>query len=819
MPNIAGIYPALCGLVFYDPDTKKLSSYILRIKDLLPMYVLSVTAGPGGQDAFSSAVQLLRTELAESFAARKKKRFSSRFSIFGGGGGGGGSGNKSNGSLQTSSWGKQGAASSKANVTLAISSKGISVMEPMGGGYASIRLPTEAIVYTSVANANTKYEVFACISDDPKLAAMTCYMFRVPEICLVIGAASQLAKLDAQEESPFAPVSSAWIQSGIIPPELDPFTVNRRLLEPVKDIGQGQFGSVWLANQMASLGSSSFEPVAVKQLRDGTNNTHKVLFLKEALAMAELQHTNLASLKGLCMQHNPWLVILEFCQYGDLKDVLQACVGKGIETTEHEKLLYLSQVAKGMAYMASKRYVHRDLAARNCLLHVNNLVKVSDFGLAVPFDPGQKTYLMRKSGRLSIRWTDPAGCTTHLFSEWSDVWSFGVLMWEIYTHAMIVPYNGIGLREVLDATAGGMRLPKPDRVSAMTRANLRLKSQSTKKMEKKMEKKVGKKQERERGGGGDAGAASVANDVPHGDVAVSGPPPTDVPAPSSVPDQSIYGEMLDRGEAAEYHSIEHGSTSSPHAAPPPADAAAAVVVPLSNPPVFEELSMTMSEDSNHAGVTVAEEELTLANDGKLVTKLELALPTLGFETQMQAITSGEDAGKGDAVSSGSSSVRGTAGGVGAAGNSSGMTIVVEDVRGRVGSVSLVAMRSRAGTEVSMTRVAGSADQEDIVHADGIDDDEVSGGSSAGEIADPAPQEQFRSRTETNTMADLLFMLEGGDDELDFGDNAVTTADTDFEARAVSVLSSLNIKPNTAVDADADTDAATPPSSDDDEMAF
>ena len=572
----------------------------------------------------------------------------------------------------------------------------------------------------------------------------------------------------------------------------------------------------------------------------------------------------------------------------------------------------------------------------------------------------------------------------------SSLQSKGVLMWEIYTHAMIVPYNGIGLREVLDATAGGMRLPKPDRgcsediyqvmlrcfaiheqrwtfsalsatfahrleaqhsaaaaaaavgggdavagdaaaaaehrlrdigallngeltdnvrrmtVSAMTRANLRLKSQSTKKMEKKMEKKVAKKQERERGGGGDAGAASVANDVPHGDVAVPGPPPTDVPAPSSVPDQSIYGEMLDRGEAAEYHSIEHGSTSSPNAAPPPADAAAAVVVPLSNPPVFEELSMTMSEDSNRirlksvsrslkpradaagdaaaaasadaagaaaaaaaasaaaaaaaavssggharatdnlgapaarengtvspagatndaldAGVTVVEEELALANDGKLVTKLELALPTLGFETQMQAITSGEDAGKGDAVSSGSSSVRGTAGGVGAAGNSSGMTIVVEDVRGRVGSVSLVAMRSRAGTEVSMTRVADSADQEDIVHADGIDDDEgggeeeneqenadaaaaaaaataaaataaaaaetdvavslspaaaaapevdessmshrVSGGSSAGEIADPAPQEQFRSRTETNTMADLLFMLEGGDDELD-----------------------------------------------------
>ena len=384
----------------------------------------TVTAGPG-RDTFSTAVQLLRTELAESFAARKKHttRLSlPRLSIFGGGGSSGSSGGSGGGAGAGASGGGSNVGgvkspSSRETVTLAVSSRGISVIELMGGGYASIRLPTETIVYTSVAHANTKHEVFACISEDLKLAAMTCYMFRVPsgrarEICLVIGAASQLAKLEAQEENPFAPVSTAWVDkdAGAIPPELLPFIVNRRLLEPVKDIGQGQFGSVWLANKMETVSSedAAYVPVAVKQLRDGSNNTNRVLFLKEALAMAELQHVHLASLQGICMQHNPWLVILEFCQYGDLKDVLQACAGKNLTLTELEQSMFLSQVAEGMEYLSAARFVHRDLAARNVLLHCNNLVKVSDFGLAVPFDPGQKTYLMRQSGKLSIRWTDPA---------------------------------------------------------------------------------------------------------------------------------------------------------------------------------------------------------------------------------------------------------------------------------------------------------------------------------------------------------------------------------------------------------------------------
>jgi len=95
---------------------------------------------------------------------------------------------------------------------------------------------------------------------------------------------------------------------------------------------------------------------------------------------------------GVSIKQRPWLVILEFCQYGDLSDVLRACARRNIELTRSEHLRLCAQLASGMEYVASKGFVHMDLAARNCLLHTNSVVKVADFGLTHRLDEGKDTY-------------------------------------------------------------------------------------------------------------------------------------------------------------------------------------------------------------------------------------------------------------------------------------------------------------------------------------------------------------------------------------------------------------------------------------------
>jgi hypothetical protein len=131
----------------------------------------------------------------------------------------------------------------------------------------ALKVPTEEIIYTCVAHANTKHELFACIGEDAKLQIMTCYIFRMQpnkarEACLLLGAAAQLAKRDADTANPFAPVSG--ISDDPIPPDLLPLICNRRLLVAVKGIGAGQFGQVYLANKLDAVGGESFTSVAVR---------------------------------------------------------------------------------------------------------------------------------------------------------------------------------------------------------------------------------------------------------------------------------------------------------------------------------------------------------------------------------------------------------------------------------------------------------------------------------------------------------------------------------------------------------------------------
>eukprot|EP00056_Hartaetosiga_gracilis_P012265 m.195286 g.195286 ORF g.195286 m.195286 type:complete len:270 (-) comp13663_c0_seq29:1321-2130(-) len=224
-------------------------------------------------------------------------------------------------------------------------------------------------------------------------------------------------------DNPFQAVSLSDADiSDLFPPHL---IINRKDINAIKILGAGQFGTVWLALHRIRTGESvAHKHRAVKLLRPGASELDQEDFIAEALTMSKLDHPNLVSLIGVCVSSVPWLVVLEFLRYGDLKTVLVASKEKGIKLGYAEQLFFAFQIASGMAYLASKRYVHMDLAARNCLLHTDNIVKVGDFGLTKQFDEGENFYKLKPNitAKLPAKWMAPESLERLVFSEATDVW-------------------------------------------------------------------------------------------------------------------------------------------------------------------------------------------------------------------------------------------------------------------------------------------------------------------------------------------------------------------------------------------------------------
>nr|XP_023683649.1 receptor tyrosine-protein kinase erbB-4-like [Paramormyrops kingsleyae] len=225
-------------------------------------------------------------------------------------------------------------------------------------------------------------------------------------------------------------------------------------LKRVKILGSGAFGTVYKGIWVPE-GETVKIPVAIKILNETTGPKANVEFMDEALIMASVDHPHLARLLGVCLSPAVQLVT-QLLPHGCLLDYVR-------EHKDHigSQLLlnWCVQIAKGMMYLEERRLVHRDLAARNVLVKSPNHIKITDFGLARLLDTDEKEY-NADGGKMPIKWMALECIHYRKFTHQSDVWSYGVTIWELMTFGGR-PYDGIPTREIPDLLEKGERLPQP----------------------------------------------------------------------------------------------------------------------------------------------------------------------------------------------------------------------------------------------------------------------------------------------------------------------------------------------------------------------
>ncbi|XP_072294039.1 vascular endothelial growth factor receptor 3 isoform X2 [Eucyclogobius newberryi] len=311
-------------------------------------------------------------------------------------------------------------------------------------------------------------------------------------------------------------------QCEYLPYDSSQWEVSRDRLRLGKVLGHGAFGKVMEASIYGISKSNSLNTVAVKMLKDGaTASEHKALMSELKILIHIGNHLNVVNLIGACTKPNgPLMVIVEYCKYGNLSNFLrakrefflpyrdrspktQSQVRRMIEAgrleqgvpqqstaplstsqntssqcplqekiedlwktplTIEDLICYSFQVARGMEFLASRKCIHRDLAARNILLSESNIVKICDFGLArdIYKDPD---YVRKGNARLPLKWMAPESIFDKLYTGQSDVWSFGVLLWEIFSLGAS-PYPGVQIDEdFCKRLKDGVRMRAPETAS------------------------------------------------------------------------------------------------------------------------------------------------------------------------------------------------------------------------------------------------------------------------------------------------------------------------------------------------------------------
>uniref|UniRef100_H0X4E9 Proto-oncogene tyrosine-protein kinase receptor Ret n=1 Tax=Otolemur garnettii TaxID=30611 RepID=H0X4E9_OTOGA len=266
-------------------------------------------------------------------------------------------------------------------------------------------------------------------------------------------------------------------------PEDPKWEFPRKNLVLGKTLGEGEFGKVVKATAFRLKGRAGYTTVAVKMLKENASPSELRDLLSEFNLLKQVNHPHVIKLYGACSQDGPLLLIVEYAKYGSLRGFLResrkvgpgyvgsggSCNSSSLDNPDERALTmgdlisFAWQISRGMQYLAEMKLVHRDLAARNILVAEGRKMKISDFGLSRDVYE-EDSYVKRSKGRIPVKWMAIESLFDHIYTTQSDVWSFGVLLWEIVTLGGN-PYPGIPPERLFNLLKTGHRMERPDNCS------------------------------------------------------------------------------------------------------------------------------------------------------------------------------------------------------------------------------------------------------------------------------------------------------------------------------------------------------------------